>query len=1105
MRRLLWALMASLALAGASVAVPATGAGAQQNADSDDTDAHVTAVVLAYIRYGGADRYETSLAVAEAYAGLHDDKLDHVVLVSGERWTDAVVAAPLAGLHGAPVLMMPPGELRRDAVDFLRDAGVTKAIVVGSASSDSKHGPGRGLSDTALSGLAELEISVERVHGADRFGTAVAVAERLTPGDMPGLGNGNTVVVASGDVFADALVAGPFAALGVHPVLLTTPGELHPEVADYLRVARVRDNVRHVVVMGGTAALAQPVEDAIVDAGMKVTRLAGATRYDTAILAAELVEDRYQGLSGTSCFDNTSYGVARAHLPFDAFSAAPLLARLCTSLLLTDPGAVPVPTAEYLDLKMQRLTQETDADFYLMLMFVFGGDAAVSQDSLDTYLAEATQRIAEGRAGQIDPEPDDGDGEGGESSKSDGGQPDAAASLDCGGSISDGPRRLVPSTNAEDPAWSPDCKKLVYTQDGSLWTVNNDGSGQRRLLRSGAAYLHSAAWSPDGDRIAYVRGYQDGDRWVSHIWTVNANGTRNTQLTRGDTSRDQRPRWSPDGASIGFQRTLGERQFLALMDRDGKNERALTTHGYLEAAPAWSPDGTKLAFINKESLFVSDVDDIDDQAQWQLVTEFVYPRGELAWSPSGNRIAFAYGDHTGSDIHIADIDGANQEQVTDLDGQALAPRWSPDGKLLAFHTITSDGKHRSFVVGARGAPVHRAADCRPERTGSYSTGFPRSRENLPTTGKLRIGVLFVDFADVPATESIDTEIGRNLTPFEAILERSSYGKLDVEFVPHRTWLRSSLQATDESRSGPSPYELFEEVVELAGDDVDFSALDHVIVALPSAKFWLSATTPAAGFQGPLPPMTLLNGDYRPDFGGPNSWAAWGASHLVARGRFALPTLWPGDWRRHQQPDPPAGMRWIRTEWGLRGLNANFLADPTDPRLLGTWTFADGRTVDSYATHVEPQEMLAWTRWKLDWLAPEQVACVTPTDETIELAPIADPGDGIAMGAIPITERQVIVLESRRKIGFDADAPSPVSGGARSNYPRLLEEGVLIYTVDAFLNEGNLPVKLAGDSGNGQVEGFPVLGVGDSIELRGYRIAVEADTGDTRRVRIRKLN
>ena len=197
MRRLLWGLLASLAQAGATLAVPTHDAGAQQQGEPDGAEDSITAVALAYLRFGGADRYETSLGVAEHYAALHDDQLDHVVLVSGKRWTDAVMAASLAGLHGAPVLMMPPGELRRDAVDFLRKTGVTTAIVVGSESSEPMHGPGRALSDTALSGLAELRIKVERVAGADRIGTGVAVAERLTPGDMPGLGNGNTVIVAN--------------------------------------------------------------------------------------------------------------------------------------------------------------------------------------------------------------------------------------------------------------------------------------------------------------------------------------------------------------------------------------------------------------------------------------------------------------------------------------------------------------------------------------------------------------------------------------------------------------------------------------------------------------------------------------------------------------------------------------------------------------------------------------------------------------------------------------------------------------------------------------------------------------------------------------------
>lgn len=1108
--------MTSLALAGTALAVPASDAAAQQGVAPADED-NVTAVALAQFRFGAADRYETSLLIAQHYAELHDGKLSSVVLVSGERWTDAVVAAPLAGSLGAPVLMMPPGELRRDAVDFLQEAGVTKAIVIGSASSDAKHGPGRGLSDTSLSGLAGLGIKIERVHGSDRFGTGVAVAERLSAGDMPGLGN--TVFVASGDVFADALVAGPIAARGVHPVLLTTPGELHPDVADYLRVARVRDGVGHVVVMGGTAALAPSVEQSIRDAGMRVTRLAGDTRYDTAILAAELVEGRYEDPGGTGCFANLVYGVARADVPFDSFSAAPLLGRLCVSLLLTDPDAVPVPTAVYLDLKMLRLTEETEADVYLMVLYVFGGEAAVARESLQTYLAEATTRITEGRAGEIEPDADESaesdDGE--ESSTSDDGQPDESSKLDCGGSIGDGPRQLVPSTNAEDPAWSPDCKKLVYTQDGSLWTVNSDGSDRRRLLRNSNDYLNSAAWSPDGSKIAYVRGYTDGDRWVSHIWSVKPDGSGRTQLTHGDTRRDRWPRWSPDGSKIVFDRAEGgdeydDWRFIASMNADGTQEKT-HKHDYVHMrAPVLSPDGSKIAFIHKETLFVADADsDFDEDAEWQFVTEYAYPRGEIAWSPSGNRIAFARATYTESgvrsDIHIADIDGSNEEQVTDLDGQALAPRWSPDGKLLAFHTITDDGKHRSFVVGASGTPVGLAGQCRPEGQFGYRyhAGFPRPTAHLSTTGTMRIGVLFVDFEGAEAIESVDAEIERNLPRLEEVFERSSYGKLDIEFVPHKKWLRSSLRVPEDLdpntialRSVP------DEAVKLAGDNLDLSSLDSVLVVLPSTQFWFGAITPSESLEGSTPPLTLVNIFHSPNRSNWNLWGDTVANHYLTTGRFGLPNLWTGSTGRPELPGPPSGKWWIGATWGRRGLESYFLADEYDPRLRGTWTDADGDTGVIYTHDVNPEEMLAWTRWKLDWFDSDQVACVAPRDSTFDLAPIAAPGDGVAMVAIPVNEHEVIVLESRRKVGLDADAPRALEGGAQATDPRLLEEGVLVYTVDSWSEGFDPPIRLAGDLGDGRVDGFPVLTVGESVTVRGYKISVEADTGDTHRVRIRKV-
>ena len=59
--------------------------------------------------------------------------------------------------------------------------------------------------------------------------------------------------------------------------------------------------------------------------------------------------------------------------------------------------------------------------------------------------------------------------------------------------------------------------------------------------------------------------------------------------------------------------------------------------------------------------------------------------------------------------------------------------------------------------------------------------------------------------------------------------------------------------------------------------------------------------------------------------------------------------------------------------------------------------------------------------------------------------------------------------------------------------------VLVYTVDALKHR--LPLRVAGDSGDGQVDDFPVLTLGESITVRGWTIAVIADDGDTHTVTI----
>ena len=438
-------------------------------------------------RYGGAGRYETSLLVAGAFARDAGGELDWAVMVSGRSWPEAVIAASVAGVLDAPVLMTPPDELRPDAAEFLATTGVSSVLVIDTQGPDSDTDAR--VSDSVTDALSSLGISSERVSGTDRYATGAAVARKLgrflrsassNPGDVGVMsGLGRTAVVASGEVFADALVAGPFSARGNHPVLLNPPDRLHPEVISYLS----RASVDHVVLMGGTAALRAGVEDALTGLGVTVTRLAGATRYDTAIKAADLMQGRYSDDLADDCFGREHIGLARARIPFDSFSAGPLLARLCAPLLLADPQAVPAETGAFLD--SARTTAGSDG----IQLTAFGGNAAVSDAALSEYLGTRIITV---------------DAEDGNSSVGDVSASAALPAGSCGGEATDPPTQLLPDLSAFYPAWSPDCRHIAYSSGGAVWVANVDGSEPRRLVGDANGSSYGAAWSPDGRKIAYA-------------------------------------------------------------------------------------------------------------------------------------------------------------------------------------------------------------------------------------------------------------------------------------------------------------------------------------------------------------------------------------------------------------------------------------------------------------------------------------------------------------------------------------------------------------------------------------------------------------------------
>ena len=197
------------------------------------------------------------------------------------------------------------------------------------------------------------------------------------------------------------------------------------------------------------------------------------------------------------------------------------------------------------------------------------------------------------------------------------------------------------------------------------------------------------------------------------------------------------------------------------------------------------------------------------------------------------------------------------------------------------------------------------------------------------------------------------------------------------------------------------------------------------------------------------------------------------------------------------------MWWVGVEWGLMGLRTSFLASQQDARLKSEWNYPGGSRSTFYTPGVHAAEMLAWSRWQLGWLDEAQVRCVNAGDETVALAPVAQPGNGIAMVAVPLSGNEVIVIESRRRIGYDTSTEFRQPDGAVATKPALLTEGVLVYTVNASIGTGQLPIKVAGDPGTGTVDDYPILTVGNSVTVSGYTITVVADDGDTHTVTIAK--
>ena len=371
-------------------------------------------------------------------------------------------------------------------------------------------------------------------------------------------------------------------------------------------------------------------------------------------------------------------------------------------------------------------------------------------------------------------------------------------------------------------------------------------------------------------------------------------------------------------------------------------------------------------------------------------------------------------------------------------------------------------------------------NCRPLGTSaSFTAGFPLPDHALTSLGTVRVAVLFVDFPNAIATHSTLTEAHMGLPHVEDYFETSSYHKVDFEFVPLHQWLRAEhnfehyLEPTAIGGTAVGRG-INDEATRLTDSHIDFTNFDAIMVVLPSSRFGDGiASGRAHTNEGTVSHTVRINSNPLDQPRAPHRWGPIGAHELSHN--LGLLDMYPYDQDLRNRPDEPTQSNLARTQIGLMGLGVYY------PGASANW---------------DADEMLAWSRWQLEWLDSTQVQCVTGNEATVTLGPVGDPGENSAMAAIPLSETEVIVIESRRRIGYDA--PEVFSGRTG-----LANEGVLIYTIDASLESGQLPVRVANDNGNGIVDRNPILTTGESLTTKGYTITVQSSTDATHTVTIIK--
>jgi Tol biopolymer transport system component/DNA-binding winged helix-turn-helix (wHTH) protein len=308
-----------------------------------------------------------------------------------------------------------------------------------------------------------------------------------------------------------------------------------------------------------------------------------------------------------------------------------------------------------------------------------------------------------------------------------------------------GPARRIGNLKASFAAWSPDGNSIFYSTETGLYRAKTDGSDPQLLLTT-KGIGGPLRVSPDGKILRFQTQDQSSD--TDHYWEASVDGSNLHLLFPNDTHAPSCcGTWGADGKNFYFNRNgqvwaLQERSKIFGQTMLGESQPlpVQLTNGPIHFMyPSSSPDGHRIFAVGiqlrgelmrydaKADQFVSYLSGVsafglDFSRDGKWVVYVSYPDGAMwrsrvngsekqqlldgslsgflpRWSPDGKRVAFT-GRKPGENwkVYVLPAEGGTPQPIDDSTEKEFDPTWSPDGNSIAVGGQYHDGDATIRIV-----------------------------------------------------------------------------------------------------------------------------------------------------------------------------------------------------------------------------------------------------------------------------------------------------------------------------------------------------------------------------------------------------------------------